>query len=46
MAEQDTNEVGTDYADHVRMYDGFISITKWATGAVVVVLILMAFFLL
>jgi hypothetical protein len=49
MAEHGAVEIGTatgvDYNDHVDMYRRFVGITKWVTGAIVVVLILMAFFL-
>jgi hypothetical protein len=49
MAEHGAVEIGTatgvDYNDHVHMYRRFVGITKWVTGAIVVVLILMAFFL-
>ena len=50
MAEQAAVEIGTatgtDYADHVRTYDGFIALAKYGAGFVIVVLILMALFLL
>ena len=50
MADQGAVEIdaatGTDYQDHEQTYHSFIHISKIATGAVVVVLILMAFFLL
>jgi hypothetical protein len=49
MAEQGTVELGvatgTDYADHLRTYQGFMKLLKYTTGAVVVVLVLMAIFL-
>ncbi|MCP8939803.1 aa3-type cytochrome c oxidase subunit IV [Alsobacter sp. SYSU M60028] len=35
-----------DYAEHERTYRAFVSFAKWGTGAVIVVLILMAIFLL
>lgn len=37
---------GTDYADHLRTYEGFLHLAKYGTVAVVIVLLLMAFFLL
>ena len=37
---------GTEYADHLRTYEGFIHLAKYGTIAVVIILILMAFFLL
>ena len=50
MADNGTVELGTatgtDYQDHARTYDGFIALSKWGTGAIVIVLILMAIFLL
>ncbi len=49
MAEHGAVEIatatGVDYKDHVNMYRRFVGITKWVTGAIVVVLILMALFL-
>lgn len=44
MAE--TQHSAEDFNEHVKTYDGFIRLTKWTIGIVVVVLILMAFFLL
>ncbi|MCX5480883.1 aa3-type cytochrome c oxidase subunit IV [Kaistia geumhonensis] len=35
-----------DYPEHERTYAFFTALTKWGTIAVVVILILMAFFLL
>ena len=35
-----------DYAEHERTYDLFIGLTKWGSVAVIVILVLMAFFLL
>ena len=35
-----------DYAQHQRTYDFFIGLVKYGTIAVVIILILMAFFLL
>lgn len=50
MAEHGTVELGTatgtNYNDHLQMYESFVALTKWGTIAVVVLLILMAFFLL
>lgn len=34
-----------DAKEHLSTYDSFIWASKWGTGAIVVVLILMAFFL-
>jgi hypothetical protein len=36
---------GNDYAAHEATYEGFIKLVKYGTGAVVVVLVLMAIFL-
>jgi hypothetical protein len=36
---------GNDYAEHEATYRLFLQILKWSTGAIVVVLLLMAFFL-
>jgi len=50
MAEHGAVEIGTatgvDYNTHLAMYERFIGMTKWVTGAIVILLILMAFFLL
>ncbi|MCB1502430.1 MAG: aa3-type cytochrome c oxidase subunit IV [Bauldia sp.] len=50
MAEHGTVEFGTatgvDYNDHLHMYRHFLSITKWVTVALVILLVLMALFLL
>ena len=50
MAEHGAVEIGTatgvDYNTHLAMYERFIGMTQWVTGAIVVLLILMAFFLL
>nr|WP_102959218.1 aa3-type cytochrome c oxidase subunit IV [Mangrovicella endophytica] len=35
-----------DYPEHERTYSGFLALFKWGTVAVVILLILMAFFLL
>jgi hypothetical protein len=37
---------GNDYAEHEKTYRAFLQLTKWGTGAVIVVLVLMAVFLL
>ena len=50
MAEHGAIEIGTatgvDYNDHLAMYRRFLSISKWVTIAIVIALILMAFFLI
>jgi hypothetical protein len=49
MAEHGAVEIGTatgvDYNDHLNMYRRFLSITKWVSIGIIVVLILMATFL-
>lgn len=49
MADHGAIEIGTatgvDYNDHLRMYRGFLGMAKWVTIAIVILLILMAFFL-
>jgi len=49
MSAHDTVEYavadGNDYAEHERTYDGFITLTKWGIGSIIVLLILMAYFL-
>ena len=49
MAEHGAVEISTattvSYADHLRTYEGFLTLTKYGTITVVIVLILMAFFL-
>ena len=35
-----------DYAEHDRTWVGFVAVTKWGTIAIIVLLILMAYFLL
>ncbi|MCR9256919.1 MAG: aa3-type cytochrome c oxidase subunit IV [Alphaproteobacteria bacterium] len=35
-----------EYLEHQKTYDGFITLTKWSTVAVVLLLVLMAVFLL
>lgn len=37
---------GNDYAAHEATYEGFIKLVKYGTGAVVLILVLMAIFLL
>lgn len=50
MADHGAAEIGTatgtDYADHLRTYDGFIAFTKYGTIGLIILMILMAFFLL
>lgn len=50
MAEHGAVEIGTatgvDYKDHLASYELFLGMTKWVTIAIVIALILMAFFLL
>ena len=49
MAEHGTIEYatadGNDYAAHERTYAGFLTLLKWASSVVVIVLVLMAYFL-
>ncbi len=49
MAAHDTVEYsvaeGNDYPAHEQMYQNFITIVKWGTGSIAVLLILMAYFL-
>jgi hypothetical protein len=47
MADHSTGEHETamDYAQHEATYAGFVSATKYVGGAIIVVLILMATFL-
>ncbi len=40
-----TTADGNDYAAHEATYEGFIKLVKYGTGAVVLILILMAIFL-
>ena len=40
-----TTADGNDYAAHEETYEGFIMLVKYGTGAVVVVLLMMAYFL-
>ena len=44
MAEHGAAEIGTatgtDYADHLRTYEGFVPLSKWGSIFVVIVLIL------
>ncbi|WP_204307326.1 aa3-type cytochrome c oxidase subunit IV, partial [Enterobacter hormaechei] len=35
-----------DYAEHEKTYDLFISLTKWGSISVIVILVLMAYFLI
>ena len=50
MAEHGAIEIGTatgvDYNDHLRMYRGFLSMSKRVSGGIVVIVMLMALFLL
>lgn len=50
MAEHGAVEFGTatgvDYDDHLNTYRRFLSLTKWVSIGVIVLLVLMAFFLL
>lgn len=34
-----------DYAEHEKTYDLFVSLTKWGSISVIVILVLMAYFL-
>jgi aa3 type cytochrome c oxidase subunit IV len=36
---------GNDYAEHERTYQFFLGLVKWGTTAVILILILMAYFL-
>jgi hypothetical protein len=36
---------GNDYAEHERTYQFFLGLAKYGTGAIIVLLILMAYFL-
>jgi len=40
------NTTGDDYPAHASTYQAFVGLTKYATLAVVILIILMAFFLL
>ncbi|MFL6793256.1 MAG: aa3-type cytochrome c oxidase subunit IV [Bradyrhizobium sp.] len=40
-----TTADGNDYAAHEQTYEGFITLVKYGTVAVAIILILMAFFL-
>lgn len=42
VAEHDN---AMDYPEHERTYNGFLAFTKYSTAAIVVILLLMAFFL-
>ncbi len=50
MAEHGAVEIGTatgvDYNDHLNSYRLFLSMTKWVSIGVIILLVLMAFFLL
>ncbi len=50
MADEITVDLDSDatvnYDDHARTYRGFIKLSQWATGFVIVVLILLAYFLI
>jgi len=35
-----------EYSDHLKTYEGFLNLVKYAVIAIVVILVLMAFFLL
>lgn len=41
-----TTADGNDYKEHERTYLAFLTLTKWAVGSLVVLLVLMAYFLL
>jgi hypothetical protein len=49
MAAHDTVEYsvadGNDYPAHEQTYRSFITLVKWGSGTVIVILILMAYFL-
>ena len=49
MAEHGTVEIGkatgNDYAEHLRTYRFFLNLTKYSVLAIVILLILMAYFL-
>jgi aa3 type cytochrome c oxidase subunit IV len=40
------NTTGDDYAAHLNTYESFVGLAKYGTVALVILLILMAFFLL
>jgi hypothetical protein len=40
------NTTGDDYAMHLSTYESFIGLTKYGTIALVILIVLMAFFLL
>jgi hypothetical protein len=50
MAEHGAAEIGTatgtDYSDHRRTYESFLSLTKYSAIGLIILLILMAIFLL
>ena len=41
-----TTADGNDYLAHEQTYEGFINLVKYGTGAVILILVLMAIFLL
>ena len=41
-----TTADGNDYAAHEATYESFLRFTTWGTGAVILILVLMAIFLL
>jgi len=41
-----TRADGNDYREHERTYLAFLTLAKWGTGSVIVILLLMAYFLL
>jgi hypothetical protein len=41
-----TTADGNDYIAHEQTYEGFIKLVKYGTAAVIVILVLMAFFLI
>ena len=40
-----TTADGNDYKEHEKTYELFLTLAKWVTGHIVVILILMAYFL-
>ena len=36
---------GNDYAAHEKTYESFVTLVKWGTGTVIVIVALMAYFL-
>lgn len=41
-----SSQADADFAEHVETYDLFITLSKWVGGAVIVILVGMALFLL